>query len=93
MSLNKSQKDQLLILSKYIENISKDIFSIGEILKEYFPEEYESAYQHWIPQIVTALYEHDKWLPRGQLTMRDTLDRIVDKANDSASKGVTKYIK
>jgi hypothetical protein len=92
MSLTKSQKDQLLLLREHMEDISKSVFRIGEILKEHFPKEYESAYQHWIPQIVTGLYDHDKWLPRGQLTMKDTLDRIVDKANDSAAKGVTKYI-
>lgn len=93
MSLSNEQKHQLNRLSDYKENIETSMFHIQRILKEYFAEEYESAYQHWIPQIVTALYEHDKWLPRGQLTMHDTLDRIVDKANDSASRGVTKYIK
>lgn len=92
MSLSNEQQHQLNRLSDYKQDIETSMFHIQRILKDYFPQEYEFAYQHWIPQIVTALSDHDKWLPRGQLTMQSTLDRIVDKANDSVAKGVTKYI-
>lgn len=92
MSLTDQQKHQLNNLIDHRDKIESSLFQIERILKEYFPEQYDIAYQHWIPQIATALCEYDKWLPRGQFTMQSTLDRIVDKATDSVAKGVSKYI-
>lgn len=78
MSLTNDQKYQLNKLIDYRDSISGSLFHIERILKTYFPEEFDIAYQHWIPQIMTALYEHDKWLPRGEQTLQDTLDRLLD---------------
>jgi hypothetical protein len=88
MTNNPSKVDDLLDLR---EEISSSLKKIESILQVYFPEQYSDAYQHWIPQISTALYNDVKWLPRGQLTLQDTIDRIKD---DSGSVGgVSKFIK
>ena len=89
--MNKEQKDQLNSLMDYRDSISDSLFHIERILKTYFPEQYSDAYQHWIPQILTALDNDVKWLPRGQLTLQDTIDRIKDDS-DSVG-GVSKFIK
>lgn len=93
MSFTQIQKDQLNKLLDHRDEITGALFHIERIIKEYFPEEFETAYQHWIPQITTALYQNDKWLPRGQFTMQQTLNRLADKNKESESKGVSKYIK
>jgi hypothetical protein len=89
--MNQEQKDQLNNLMDYRDSISNSLFHIERILKTYFPEQYVDAYQHWIPQILTALDNEVKWLPRGQLTLQDTIDRIKDDS-DSVG-GVSKFIK
>ena len=89
--MNQEQKDQLNSLMDYREDISKSMFHIQRILKSYFPEEFHVAYQHWIPQILTALDNDVKWLPRGQLTLQDTIDQIKD--NCDSVGGVSKFIK
>lgn len=92
MTFTQTQKDQLNKLFDHRDEIVNALFHIERILKEYFPEEFEVAYQHWIPQITTALYEDKKWLPRGQFTMQQTLNRLLDKSKEFESKGVSKYI-
>ena len=86
------QRDQLNSLMDYRDEISDSVFHIDRILKIYFPDEYEAAYQHWIPQILTALSFDNRWLPRGQINMQQTIDRIVDKMKQDSSNGVSKYI-
>jgi hypothetical protein len=85
---NQSQLDDLLDLR---EEIAKTLKKIDAILQIYFPDQYPDAYQHWMPQILTALYNDVKWLPRGQVSLQDTIDRIKDDCENSA--GVSKYIK
>lgn len=85
---NQSKIDDLLDIR---EEISDSIKKIDAILQIYFPDQYTDAYQHWIPQILTALYNDVKWLPRGQFNFQDTIDRIKDDS-DSAG-GVSKFIK
>lgn len=92
MSLNKEQKEQLTRLLNLRDSIVENLSDIEHILKYYFPEEFDVAYQHWIPQISTALYEDKKWLPRGEQTMQHTLNRLFDKIETDDSKGVSKYI-
>jgi hypothetical protein len=53
------------------------------------PKQYELAYSHWIPQIITALKNDTRWLPRGEYTLQDTIDHINDSQSGS---GVKKYI-
>ena len=89
--MNQEQKDQLNSLMDYRDSISDSMFHIERILKTYFPDQYADSYQHWIPQILTALDNDVKWLPRGQLTLQDTIDRIKDDS-DSVG-GVSKFIK
>lgn len=74
------------------EKIESILAEIESTLKIYFPNEYETAYQHWIPQIKTALSNKTKWLPRGQYSMDYTIDRILDSLNNNCAKGVNKYI-
>lgn len=92
MSFTDEQKYQLNRLVDYRDEITNSLFHIERILKTYFPEEFDIAYQHWIPQISTALYEDKKWLPRGEQTMQHTLNRLFDKLKENESKGVYKYI-
>jgi soluble cytochrome b562 len=90
--MNQQQKkDQLNNLIDYRDQISNCLFHIEQILKTSFPDQYDDAYQHWIPQILTALDNDLKWLPRGELTLQDTIDRIKDDS-DSVG-GVSKFIK
>jgi hypothetical protein len=90
MSLVPKQQEQLEKLLEHRDSIVSHLYQIEHILKEYFPEQFELAYQHWIPQISTALYEQNKWLPRGQYSMQNTLDVIKD--SDTGS-GVYKYLR
>lgn len=92
MSFTDEQKHQLNRLMDYRDELTNSLFHIERILKTYFPEEFDIAYQHWIPQISTALYENKKWLPRGEQTMQHTLNRLFDKLKENESKGVYKYI-
>lgn len=91
--LSVEQKDQFNKLLNHRDEICHAIFHIEHILKTYFPEEFDIAYQHYIPQIVTALYEDDRWLSRGQTDMQKTIDRILDKINKDSGSGVSKFIK
>lgn len=83
--------DKLNDLLRCREEISDCIKRMDSILQIYFPNQYEDAYQHWMPQILTALYNDLKWLPRGQTTLQDTIDRIKDCGDETG--GVSKFIK
>lgn len=93
MSLDDQQKHQLNQLIDYRDQIVNSLFHIERILKHYFPEEFELAYQHYIPQITTALYDEKKWLSRGGYSLQDTINNLMDKAKETDSSGVSKYIK
>lgn len=92
MSFTDGQKHQLNKLIDYRDQITDSLFHIERILKVYFPEEFDVAYQHWIPQITTALYEDSKWLPRGERTMQQTIDRLLDKSQNPTDHSIKKYI-
>lgn len=92
MSLTDEQKQQLNLLIDHRDQIVDSLFHIERILKVYFPEEFDISYQHWIPQIVTALYEHEKWLPRGNHTMQKTIDRLMDKAKEKSDQSIKRFI-
>lgn len=86
------QKEALMSLSSHRDEIISHLYQIEHILKQFFPEEFEIAYQHWVPQIVTALFDDTKWLPRGQCTMQQTLNRLEDQKSTKSGQGVAKYI-
>jgi hypothetical protein len=73
------------------ENIVQSVQKIEFILRTNFQDQYEDAYQHWIPQILTALFNDLKWLPRGQVTLQDTIDQIRD-IESSDNGGVSRFI-
>jgi len=91
--MNDKQISKLSELEKHRENIQNNLAEIEGILQTYFPEEFSTAYQHWIPQIKTALNDNTKWLNRGIYTMQYTIDRILDSLHGNNDKGVSKYIK
>lgn len=92
MSFTNEQKYQLNKLIDYRDQITNSLFHIERIIKEYFPEEFDVAYQHWIPQITTSLYEDKRWLPRGEQTMQHTIDRLLDKVQEKNGQSVSKFI-
>lgn len=91
MSLTQTQKDQINSLIDYRDEIVNSLFHIERILKIYFPEEFDVAYQHYIPQIMTALYEDKRWLPRGDYTLQQTINRLVDKSQETGQ-SIKKFI-
>lgn len=92
MSFTNEQKYQINKLIDYRDQITNSLFHIERIIKEYFPEEFDVAYQHWIPQITTSLYEDKRWLPRGEQTMQHTIDRLLDKVQEKNGQSVSKFI-
>ena len=92
MTFTNTQKHQLNKLMDHREEISQSLFHIERILKEHFPKEYNIAYQHWIPQIITALYEEHRWLPRGEYTMEQTVKRLISKSMEETDQSVKRYI-
>lgn len=88
-----SKKDGLEKLLSYRDQIEQILTDIDSVLQLNFSDEYSVAYQHWIPQIKTALRDNTRWLARGEYSMDYTIDRIIDKLNGCLDKGVNKYIK
>lgn len=86
---DKESLDKLYLCRDQIEKLLAEIESIIQIN---FESEYSVAYQHWLPQIKTALRDNTRWLPRGQYNMEYTLKRIEDNLANKSTKGVTKYI-
>jgi hypothetical protein len=77
--LNKEQQQQFNTLKDCADQILNNLDTMEKILVEHFPKEYSDAYQHWIPQIVTAIKTDNKWLPRGVMSFQDTASKILDK--------------
>lgn len=92
MSLTDEQKHQINKLIDYRDEIVDSLFHIERILKTYFPEEFERGIQFYIPQITTALYEHKKWLSRGEYSLQDTIDNLLLRCKDKEEgSAVQKY--
>jgi hypothetical protein len=93
MTLLSEQKHQIDHLLSHRDKITASLYEIEQILKKYFPEEFDIAYQHWIPQITTALFEDTKWLKRGEYSMQQSINRILDTEKDVNNRNCTrKYI-
>jgi len=93
MNLTQEQKDQVNRLIDCRDEMVNSLFHIERILKTYFPEEFERAYQFYIPQITTALYENKKWLTRGEYSLQNTIDNLLERCKiDNDGKGTTKYL-
>jgi hypothetical protein len=93
MNSNEDQKKTIQKLIDYRDQINDSLTQIETLLKVFFPDEFSIAYQHWLPQIKTALNDDTKWLPRGQYSMDYTINRILDKLISDQNNGVSKYIK
>jgi hypothetical protein len=93
MSLTTEQKDQINKLIDHRDEIVNSLFHIERILKTYFPEEFERAIQFYLPQITTALYEDRKWLNRGEYSLQNTIDNLMERCKiNESEKGTTKYL-
>lgn len=79
MSLTNDQKHQINKIIDHRDEIVKSLFHIERILKTYFPEEFERAIQFYLPQITTALYEDKKWLSRGEYSLQNTIDNLLER--------------
>lgn len=94
MSLSDKHKEALIQLYQHRETIEHILAEIESILMVYFEQQYPVSYQHWIPQIKTALRDNTKWLSRGEYSMDHILKDIEDKIIDNYSRqGVSKFIK
>lgn len=65
-------------LVDYRDNILANIKHVEKILKEDFPNHFDVAYQHWIPQIKTAISDDHRWLQRSDYNFDYTLDKIQE---------------
>ena len=93
MGLTPEQKDNLENLLDHRDSIIDALAGIQTILKVNFPEEYEKAIQFYLPQITTALYEDKKWLSRGEYSLQNTIDNLLERCKiDESGKGTTKYL-
>jgi hypothetical protein len=93
MSLTQEQRDQINKLIDYRDEMVASLFHIESILKTYFPEEFERAIQFYLPQITTALYEDKKWLNRGEYSLQNTIDNLMDRCKiNERGNGTTKYL-
>jgi len=93
MSLTQEQKDQINNLLDNRDKIVDSLYHIERILKTYFPEEFERAIQFYLPQITTALYEDRKWLSRGEYSLQNTIDNLMERCKiEQSSQGLKKFI-
>jgi hypothetical protein len=93
MSLTQEQRDHLEDLLDYRDSIVDALAGIQTILKVNFPEEYEKALQFYLPQITTALHEDKKWLSRGEYSLQNTIDNLLERCKiDESGKGTKKYL-
>jgi hypothetical protein len=94
MSLSQDQKDQINSLLDNRDKIVDSLYHIERILKTYFPEEFERAIQFYLPQITTALYEDRKWLSRGEYSLQNTIDNLIErsKIDNRDSQSINKFI-
>jgi hypothetical protein len=94
MPIIQEEKDQINNLLDHRDKLLDSLYHIERILKTYFPEEFERAIQFYLPQITTALYEDKKWLSRGDYSLQNTIDNLLErcKMNESGVKGTTKYL-
>ena len=94
MSLTQEQKDQINSLVDHRDEIVNSLFHIERIIKTYFPEEFERAIQFYIPQITTALCEDKKWLSRGEYSLQNTIDNLIERCKtiDEKNKSLNKYL-
>ena len=77
----------------YRDEITSALFDIERILKTYFPEEFERAIQFYLPQITTALYEDKKWLSRGEYSLQNTIDNLLERCKmTEVADGLKKYL-
>ena len=66
-------------------NMLSNIKQVEKILQEEFPDQFHVAYQHWIPQIKTALTSDDRWLPRSDYNFDYTLNKIKEADDNQCS--------
>jgi hypothetical protein len=77
-----SKMESVNKLLDYRSRIEQILNDMNNLLKSDFIDEYSIAYQHWIPQIRTALRDDTRWLSRGQYSMDYTLRKINDQKID-----------
>ena len=93
MALTKEQKSLLEDLMDCRDDIIDTLANIQTILKTNFPEEYERAIQFYIPQITTALCEDKKWLNRGEYSLQNTIDNLLERCKlTTENQGLKKFL-
>ena len=78
---------------KEIKNKMLDLLVEAKNILKKYPKHYSTAYSFWIPQIHTALEDHEKWLQRSDYNMQKTIKDIEDSFSKEPEKGLVKIIK
>jgi hypothetical protein len=72
-------------------NLKDKVWEIEAYIRNFYPKYYEQCFQHWLPQIITAIKNDTRWLKRGQFSIEDTINSIRDSDNKDQS-GIQKFI-
>jgi hypothetical protein len=80
----------ILQIKSLSKNIEDSLSAIDNLIKVEYPNKYEIFYQHIMPQIITALNNDTKWLPRGRYNLEYLLNSISN--NNKYTNGLKKYI-
>ena len=93
LTLNKQTVEQLIHHRNSIEDSLESIKTLLE-QTEGCEKEYSVAISHYIPQIITALHNDPKYLPRGDYTLQESINHLSDILSswEKPQKGVKKYI-
>ena len=87
----KDQYSQINVLMDCRNSIISALSTIEKVLQTHFPDEHEKAIQFYIPQIVTALDQHEKWLSRGEYSLQNTIDNLLERCNNNYTGSIKKY--
>lgn len=89
------KKEIVTELCQHRDEILSHLECIKNILQQTdgCEKEYYLANSHYIPQIITALQNHAKFLPRGVYNLQNTIDNLSDELSSNESNmGMKKYI-
>lgn len=73
------------------DDLEDKIWELEKYIRTFFPNHHDECYQHWIPQLITAIRNDSQWLSRGQYSIEDTINSIRD-SNKNNYTNIKKYL-